>query len=119
MQNNRSIITIVLVCAPMSLGAFVSSCWSYDASDAYATDGGTSATGGTTSPSSGGSTSSGGSGGSGGSISPGGLPCEVLQAAGHDCVSAHSTVFVIVTGVLMARQERRRLKDAQMAATTH
>jgi non-reducing end alpha-L-arabinofuranosidase len=90
---NRSILTIALVCAPMSLGALLSSCWSYEASGLYGTSGGASATGGTSNPGSGGSTS----GGSGGSIvGPGALPCDVLKAQNLPCVSAHSTVRLIV-----------------------
>jgi hypothetical protein len=92
---NRSILTIALVCAPMSLGAILSSCWSYEASDVYAARGGGSATGGTSNAGSGGSTS----GGSGGSTAgPGDLPCDILERAGHDCVSAHSTVRLVVRG---------------------
>jgi hypothetical protein len=96
---NRSILTIALVCAPMSLGAVLSSCWSYEASDVYGAAG-ASATGGTSNPGSGGSTSGGStSGGSGGSTAgPGDLPCDILERAGHACVSAHSTVRVVVRG---------------------
>jgi non-reducing end alpha-L-arabinofuranosidase len=92
---NRSILTVALVCAPISLGVILSSCWSYEASDVYGARGGASATGGTSNPGNGGSTS----GGSGGSTAgPGDLPCDVLERAGHDCVSAHSTVRLIVRG---------------------
>jgi hypothetical protein len=49
--------------------------------------------GGTTSAGSGAS-----SGGSGGSIVGLTLPCDVLEGAGHPCVSAHSTVRLLVRG---------------------
>ncbi len=66
------------------------------------TSGGTTSAGGTTtaggSISIGGATvAGGGSTGTGGS-SPGGLPCDILNSAGQECVSAHSTVRVIVSG---------------------
>jgi non-reducing end alpha-L-arabinofuranosidase len=50
----------------------------------------------------GGSATGGGSGGGGGGVTlppnSAPLPCEVLGNAGHECVSAHSTVRVIVKG---------------------
>lgn len=105
MQMNRSIITIALVCAPLSLSALLSSCWSYEASGAYGTSsGGSGAAGGTNSPGTGGSTSGGGRP----NVGPGGLPCDVLEAANHPCVSAHSTVRVIVNGYTGALYQVQR-----------
>ena len=96
MKQTRPLAGIALLSVPMSLGAVTSACWDYAASG---NTGGTAGSGGATS--SGGSTS-GGSGGtpSGGSgpIFTGPLPCDILENAGHPCVSAHSTVRVVVRG---------------------
>jgi hypothetical protein len=94
MKQIRSVASVALVCSSMALCALTSGCWSYQAS------GNTGGAGGTSS----GGTSSGGSsgtatGGSGGVVvPPGTLPCDVLEGAGHPCVSAHSTVRVLVRG---------------------
>jgi hypothetical protein len=103
MKKTRSVVVLALVCAPATLGAFTSGCWSYEASGNTGGSAGAS-TGGT-----GGSTS-GGSGGSGGSVvvGPGTLPCDVLEGAGHPCVSAHSTVRVIVRGYAGSLYQVRR-----------
>jgi hypothetical protein len=97
MNKTRSFATIALVCAPVALGS--AGCWSYEASGNTGGTGGLPGTGGTT-PGSGGSMMSGGSGGSAGAVvvGPGTLPCDVLEAAGHPCVSVHSTVRVLVRG---------------------
>lgn len=87
-----------------SLGTLTTSCWEYSApgvtggtagmTGAGAT-GGSNATGG----SSGGSSGTGVTGGTGGSTGGGAqLPCAVFESAGHPCVSAHSSVRVIVPG---------------------
>lgn len=88
-KKTRSILAIAVVCAPVSAGAFTSGCWSYEASGDAAGNGGS---GGTTTAGSGGSSSA----GTGGTVTPGTLPCDVLTAAGHPCVSAHSTVRRLV-----------------------
>jgi hypothetical protein len=80
-----------------------------DAGGAMATGGAGPVTGGRTGAGggigSGGSVGSGGATGSGGSTGTGGsttpempLPCDVLTTGGNKCVSAHSTVRVIVRG---------------------
>jgi hypothetical protein len=98
MKQPRSFVAIALVCAPVSLGAFTTACWSYDASGNADGSGGSVASG--ASGGSGGSTggSGGSTGGSGGMVvvGPGTLPCDVLEGAGHPCVSAHSTVRKVV-----------------------
>jgi hypothetical protein len=86
MKKIRSVGHLVgILSARALLATFVGSCWSYTASG----------TGG-----------AGGSGGSGGgsqqAYCPGStstavtLPCDVLEGAGHPCVSAHSTVRIVV-----------------------
>jgi non-reducing end alpha-L-arabinofuranosidase len=96
MNSIRSVIAFALACAPVSVGAFVGGCWSYEASGNVGGAGGTGATGG--SGGTGGTMP--GSGGSGGAVvvTPGTLPCDVLEGAGHPCVAAHSTVRVLVRG---------------------
>jgi hypothetical protein len=100
MKRIRSALPVGLVSASASLGAFTSACWDYTASGntggtAGATGGtsGTSGTGGTS-----GTTSTGGSGGM--PPAPATLPCDVFEGAGHPCVSAHSTVRVVVKNYL-------------------
>ncbi len=83
MKKFRSILPIALVSIPMSLGAVVVACGDYGVEEGGA--------GGTTS-------GTGGSGASGGTTGPSTLPCEVLEGAGLPCVSAHSTVRVVVPG---------------------
>lgn len=108
MNGVRSVVVFVLACAPVSLGAFTSSCWSYEASGSAGGSGGTGGTGGG-SGGSGGSPSA-GSGGSGGAVvvGPGTLPCDVLEGAGHPCVAAHSTVRVLVRGYTGSLYQVRR-----------
>jgi non-reducing end alpha-L-arabinofuranosidase len=87
MKKIRSIVPVVLVSVPVSLGAMALGCGGYEASDPKGTGGG-------------------GGGGAGGAAnlppptSP--LPCEVLATAGHACVTAHSTVRVIYPGYTQA-----------------
>ena len=74
-------------CVSVSFAVFTSACWSYDAS---VTAGG-----------SGGSTGLGGKVGMGpncnrGVVPAAPLPCDVLEGAGNKCVSAHSTVRLLV-----------------------
>lgn len=71
----------------MSFGVFTNACWSYDASGVLSGTGGSSAVGGA---------SGGKSGGGPVVVPPGALPCDVLEGAGHPCVSAHSTVRLLV-----------------------
>jgi hypothetical protein len=104
MEKTRSVVTFALLCAPASLAAFASGCWSYEASGSFGGTGatGTGATGGSTTGGTGGTGAGGtggtGAGGTGGAIvvGPGTLPCDVLEGAGHTCVSAHSTVRRVV-----------------------
>ncbi len=92
MKKIRSVVAMVLVCAPVSLGAFASGCWSYDASGNLLGSGGSSV-GGSPNAGSGAGPSS---GGGGSNVGPDALPCDVLQGAGLPCVSAHSTVRLLV-----------------------
>jgi non-reducing end alpha-L-arabinofuranosidase len=87
MSQVRTVGAFSLWCAFVSLGALTNACWSYDASGQLS--------------GSGGSSSAGGSGGSSTSCNRGvvpaaPLPCDVLEGAGHKCVSAHSTVRLLV-----------------------
>jgi hypothetical protein len=106
MKQNRSVLTAALVCAPALLAAFTGGCWSYEASGSFGGTGGS--TGGTTST---GGTGGTGAGGSGGAITvmPGTLPCDVLEGSGHPCVSAHSTVRVLVRGYSGPLYQVRRM----------
>jgi hypothetical protein len=102
MKPIRSLAAFAWLCVPMSLGATTSACWDYRASEntGGTTGSGGTATGGTTTGgTTTGGTAAGGSGGTGGTnVGPGTLPCDVLEGAGHPCVSAHSTVRVLVRG---------------------
>jgi non-reducing end alpha-L-arabinofuranosidase len=92
----KKIGSVVLVTVPVSLGAFAIACWDYSADDAL---GGIPGTGET--PVSGGSTptpSTGTPNTGGATVEPGTLPCDVLEGAALPCVSAHSTVRVVVRG---------------------
>ena len=62
------------------------------------TGGATTATGGSTTATGGSSAGTGGATGTGGSTSSIPLPCDLLNAAGQKCVSAHSTVRTIISG---------------------
>jgi len=86
MKKFRDVASVALLIAPAALSSLSVGCGDYSA------PGGTNA--GT-----GGSGASGGSGG-GGPLPPNTapLPCTILQSANHPCVSAHSTVRVIVPG---------------------
>jgi non-reducing end alpha-L-arabinofuranosidase len=86
MKNVRLVVPLGLVAIPLSLASM--GCWDYRAAD----NAGTTSCSVTTS--SGGTTSSGDSGGP--LSTPGVLPCDVFEGAGHPCVSAHSTVRVLV-----------------------
>jgi hypothetical protein len=87
MKKIRSVLPLVLVSIPLSLGAIAAACGSYVASEGNTGGtGGGGATGGT----------SGGDAGGGNSTSvPATPPCDLFEAAGHPCVSAHSTVRVL------------------------
>jgi hypothetical protein len=77
MKNLRSLAPVVLVFIPVSLGAIA--CGSYEAPATTGSGGSDTGLGGGTSV-----------------ADTGPLPCEVLQNAGFSCVSAHSTVRVVV-----------------------
>ena len=81
-----------VVCLPVSLGAFVLACWQYSSDDTLATGNGNlgSTNGGSTSTPNGGSANL--------PDNTATLPCDVLETAGLPCVSAHSTVRVVVNG---------------------
>jgi non-reducing end alpha-L-arabinofuranosidase len=83
---------LVLVAIPMCLGAFAVACWEYsaDTPGALLGSGGSSLV-----PGGAGSTGT-PSGGGSGLPSASVLPCEVLESAGIPCVSAHSTVRLVV-----------------------
>ena len=70
---------------PASLGACALACWDY--SSGYTLE---------TTPGGGGSAPAPSGGASGAPLSTAALPCDVLENAGLPCVSAHSTVRVIV-----------------------
>jgi hypothetical protein len=97
----RSVAPAGVVLTLTSLSLSTTACFDYKASDLAGGTGGTgTATGGSVGAT-GGSSTTGGSGtggGSGGGSGGMALPCEVLQNAGHPCVSAHSTVRVVVPG---------------------
>ncbi|HTV18753.1 MAG TPA: arabinofuranosidase catalytic domain-containing protein, partial [Polyangiaceae bacterium] len=93
-NNLRS---VAFAAIPVSLGALAFACWDYSAGDPLAA----LPTAGSTNTPSGGSSSaaSGGTSGSGsGSANSAPLPCDILEGAGLACVSAHSTVRVVVPG---------------------
>jgi hypothetical protein len=85
---------LMLALVPVSLAWIGSACFDYSAGPPLPTlpagGGSTSGGAGTTSGPSGGA----GAGGGG----TGELPCDVLEGAGQPCVSAHSTVRVLVRG---------------------
>jgi hypothetical protein len=87
MKKIRSIAPVVLVSFPVSLGALALACGAYSAKDPQ-------------DPGTGGGTGSGGGAGTGGGTAlPANTapkPCDILQQAGIPCVTAHSTVRVIV-----------------------
>ena len=94
MKMIRSIAPVVLVSVPVSLGTVAVACGDYGSSG---NTGGTGNGSGAT-PGAGGGGATPGAGGGGAATSTGGLPCDVLQGAGLPCVSAHSTVRVVVSG---------------------
>jgi non-reducing end alpha-L-arabinofuranosidase len=79
---------VVLVAAPVSLGAFAIACWEYSADPLVLLGNGGSTTGG----------GANGGGSSVGMPSNAPLPCDVLEGAGLPCVSAHSSVRLVVRG---------------------
>ncbi len=92
--------TLLAVSFAVSAGAWSTACTSFS-SDSSGSGGSSPTTGG------GGSaqTATGGTTGNGtttyldtGTVPPGTLPCDVLNAAGNNCVTAHSTVRVLVSG---------------------
>jgi hypothetical protein len=93
MKKHRSVAVVVIsVC----MGAIALACWDYSSGDTLGTLPGSA---GSTPPSSrGGSTQQPSGGASGGLPSTTSLPCDVLENAGLPCVSAHSTVRLVVSG---------------------
>jgi len=87
----KMIHSVVLVAVPVSLGAFAIACFDYSSGGVLGAIPG--AAGSSASPSPGSPTPS---GGSSGVSSTAILPCDVLENAGLPCVSAHSTVRVVV-----------------------
>jgi hypothetical protein len=83
--------SLVLMAAPLGSLAFAIACWDYSADGALGVI--PSVGGSSSNP----STPSGGSS-SGAAGNTGQLPCDVLESAGLPCVSAHSTVRVVVRG---------------------
>jgi non-reducing end alpha-L-arabinofuranosidase len=85
MKKLRSAVFLVI---PVAIGAFAMACWDYSSGDSLGLAGSATAGGaGSTPPP---------SGGSSGGLPDAALPCDVLESAGLPCVSAHSTVRVIV-----------------------
>ena len=81
--------SFVGIASGLWLAVSASACGDYPVASLKSGVGGSSSTGGG---------SSAGTAGSGAPLPPPPLPCEVLGKAGHECVSAHSTVRVIVKG---------------------
>jgi len=79
----------ILVAIPVSLGAFAVACWDYSSGEPVDV-------GGVAGSTSNAGSSSIGSGELPDNTAP--LPCDILQNAGLPCVSAHSTVRVVVNG---------------------
>jgi hypothetical protein len=90
----KKIRAVVLVAIPVSVGAFAMACWDYSAGDSLGTISGSG--GSIPGPGGGASAQPPGGGPSGGLPNTASLPCDVLEDAGHPCVSAHSTVRVVV-----------------------
>ena len=90
MKKTRS---VVLAAVPVALGAVAVACWDYtdEAWRELQASGGPTPGAPTPMPSAEGSPS-------GPSVEAGTLPCDVLEAASIPCVSAHSTVRVVVRG---------------------
>jgi non-reducing end alpha-L-arabinofuranosidase len=88
----KQIHSVVLVAIPVCVGAFTVACWDYSSGDDLGT---ISGGGGSISTAGGGPTSPPSS--SGGLPNAAPLPCDVLENAGLACVSAHSTVRVVVS----------------------
>jgi non-reducing end alpha-L-arabinofuranosidase len=84
----------VLMAIPVSLGAFAIACWDYSSGD---TLGAVPGSGGSAQPPGGGGSPPPDGGSNGGLPSSAPLPCDVLENAGLPCVSAHSTVRVVVS----------------------
>jgi non-reducing end alpha-L-arabinofuranosidase len=88
----KMIRSVVLVAVPLCLGTVAVACWDYSSDTLGAIPGGAGA-----SPVSGGEGSPAApSAGASGGPSSASLPCDVLENAGLPCVSAHSTVRVLV-----------------------
>jgi len=86
---------VVLAAFPVSLAVVGMACFDYSAGPQPTLPGGGGSTSGAAGSSSG---PSGGAGTDNGGAGIGPLPCDVFDAAGQACVSAHSTVRVLVSG---------------------
>lgn len=101
----RSVVKLGLLSVPVAFG--VAACWSYEAAPIAGTAGNNN--GGSTS---GGSTSGAATnGGSAGSVGAGKLPCDIFEGAGHPCVSAHSTVRLLVRSYSGPLYQLKRADD--------
>ena len=96
--------TILYASVVLSLGTGAVACNSFSGGD-ISGSGGSSSSGGSGGSGSGGSSATGGATGSGGgfptfdgAILSGATPCEILAAAGNNCIAAHSTTRVIYPG---------------------
>ena len=95
----KRIPSAVLVTLPVSLGALAVACWEYDCPDGECAETGTVTASATQSDNSNSNSDSNSAGGGSGDTTVSGdglLPCEVFANASLPCVSAHSTVRVIV-----------------------
>jgi non-reducing end alpha-L-arabinofuranosidase len=106
MLNIRALLPTGVVSLQVLLGSFAGACWSYTSEAGMGGAGG----------------NGNGSGGSGGNVSycnaPTAqnvtLPCDVLEGAGLSCVSAHSTVRVVVRDYCGPLYQLKRSDEATM-----
>lgn len=110
----KKIYAVALALGPLSLGVVAVACADYTSGEAPNTTGPstfgpvTSTTGSPTTTGTADTTSAAGTTGGGNGIP---LPCEVLEGAGLDCVSAHSSVRVIVPGYTGPLYQLKRASD--------
>lgn len=97
LKKLRSIAFLGLTLGSLTFG--VAACWSYAAEDLAGAAGSAGSTSGSVSVIPGGGSNGGATGGSGGAAgSSTTLPCDIFESASLPCVSAHSTVRLIVRG---------------------
>ncbi len=108
----KQIYAFALALGPSSLGAVAVACADYTSDDALSvsTTGGLGPSGGATSTT-GAAATMGGAATTGGGSNGVPLPCEVLEGAGLDCVSAHSSVRLIVPGYAGPLYQLKRASD--------